>query len=75
MEFDKYKSNPKESWKIIIEFTNRNVKINEIEYLITKNDKKYRYIKENSEIISENINDYFINIAIDLLNQIKQNQK
>jgi len=33
------------------------------------------YTKENSEIILENINDYFINIASDLLNQIKQNQK
>jgi hypothetical protein len=33
------------------------------------------YSKENSEIISKHYNDYFMNIAPDLLKKIKQNLK
>lgn len=54
--------------------TSKNIKNNKINYLITVDGKKL-YTKENSEIISNNFTDYFINITSDLLKQIKHSQK
>lgn len=46
-------------WKIINEFVNRNVKHNQIEYIITENGIKL-YNKDNIDFISNKFNNFFL---------------
>jgi hypothetical protein len=72
-ELEKANGNPKMCWKLINNFIGRSKN----KYYITNNilhNSTELNVKENGKIISNKFNDFFINVASDLLTKLKNQQ-
>jgi len=72
-ELEKANGNPKMSWKLINKFIGRGHKQNIMKNTILHDGIELN-LKENSQIISNKFNDFFINVASDLLTKLKKQQ-
>jgi len=73
-ELEKANGNPKMYWKLINNFIGRGNKQNCIINTILHNGGTELNVKENGKIISNIFNDFFINVASDLLTKLKNQQ-